>query len=95
MSKIYEVSRCSDQIPWLSSMEKKHGTKESLVSGLTFLHEHKPDKEVFKIQPDGTQEFVDWPEPMYPCIVVNIGSGAFVNFYCFFFKRRILCVCVC
>ena len=55
------------------------------MSGLTFLHEHKPDKEVFKIQPDGTQEFVDWPEPMYPCIVVNIGSGAFVNFYCFLF----------
>jgi len=51
---------------------------ESLVSGLTFLHEHKPDKEVFKIQPDGTQEFVDWPEPMYPCIVVNIGSGVSV-----------------
>ena len=62
------------------------------MSGLTFLHEHKPDKEVFKIQPDGTQEFVDWPEPMYPCIVVNIGSGAFVNFYCLFFKRRILFV---
>lgn len=51
---------------------------ESLVSGLTFLHEHKPDKEVFKIQPDGTQEFVDWPDPLYPCIVVNIGSGVSV-----------------
>ena len=55
---------------------KPRNPKESLVSGLTFLHEHKPNKEVFKIQPDGTQEFVDWPDPMYPCIVVNIGSGA-------------------
>lgn len=52
---------------------------ESLVSGLTFLHEHKPDKEVFKIQPDGTQEFVPWPDPLYPCIVVNIGSGVLAN----------------
>lgn len=51
---------------------------ESLVSGLTFLHKHKPDNEVFKIQPDGTQEFVDWPDPLYPCIVVNIGSGVSV-----------------
>ena len=22
-----------------------------------------------------SQEFVDWPDPMYPCIIVNIGSG--------------------
>ncbi|CAK9070848.1 unnamed protein product [Durusdinium trenchii] len=51
---------------------------ESLVSGLTFLHENKPKDEVFQIMPDGSQVMVDWPDPLYPCIIVNIGSGVSV-----------------
>ncbi|CAE7587111.1 PANK2 [Symbiodinium natans] len=51
---------------------------ESLVSGLALLHHYGPEDEVFQILPDGTKEFVDWPDPMYPCIIVNIGSGVSV-----------------
>lgn len=28
--------------------------------------------------PDGSQVMVDWPDPLYPCIIVNIGSGVSV-----------------
>ena len=28
------------------------------------------------------QEFVDWPDPMYPCIIVNIGSGVSAPWTC-------------
>ncbi|CAE7029200.1 PANK2, partial [Symbiodinium sp. CCMP2456] len=57
---------------------------ESLVSGLAFLHHCGPEDEVFQMPPPSfpgepvTKEFVEWPNPLYPCIIVNIGSGVSV-----------------
>jgi len=57
---------------------------ESLVSGLAFLHHCGPEDEVFQMPPPSfpgeqvAKEFVEWPDPLYPCIIVNIGSGVSV-----------------
>ncbi|CAE8587970.1 unnamed protein product, partial [Polarella glacialis] len=48
---------------------------ESLVSGLTFLHAYGPEDEVFEVVGCGEQRQVEWPSPLFPCIMVNIGSG--------------------
>ncbi|CAE8711371.1 unnamed protein product, partial [Polarella glacialis] len=48
---------------------------ESIVSGISFLHAHGPADEVFEVLPGGEQNTVAWPLPLFPCIIVNIGSG--------------------
>jgi len=48
---------------------------ESLVSGLAFLHDHGPKDEVYEVLVGGHRNQVQWPDPLFPCILVNIGSG--------------------
>lgn len=48
---------------------------ESLVVGLSFLHRHNPIDEVFLVDNEGLKVPVPWPDPLYPCLVVNMGSG--------------------
>jgi type II pantothenate kinase len=48
---------------------------ESRVVGLSFLHRHNPIDEVFLWDNEGLKVPVPWPDPLYPCLVVNMGSG--------------------
>jgi len=48
---------------------------ESLVSGLHFLFERNPNRELYTIGADGAESSSAWPERPYPCLLVNIGSG--------------------
>lgn len=49
---------------------------ESLVTGLAFLHAYGPPGEVFEVDPEsGAEQPTRWPTPLFPCILVNIGSG--------------------
>jgi type II pantothenate kinase len=49
----------------------------SLVDGLHFLFEHGPRDEVFIVNNENAEETVPRPslEDMYPCLLVNMGSG--------------------
>jgi len=51
---------------------------ESLVRGLSFLHDHGPQGEVFLMDPCREEVPADWPAPLLPCLLVNIGSGVSV-----------------
>lgn len=48
---------------------------ESLVRGLAFLHDCGPLDEVFEVNGDGIEKTVTWPPSLFPCLLVNIGSG--------------------
>ncbi|CAK0838205.1 unnamed protein product [Prorocentrum cordatum] len=50
---------------------------ESLVSGLRFLCKHGPDDEVFCVE-DGVHVPMLWPWPLFPCLLVVMGSGVSV-----------------
>jgi len=48
---------------------------ESLVRGLEFLHENMSDGEVFMLGENGEELPAEWPEPFFPYLMVNMGSG--------------------
>jgi len=48
---------------------------ESLVRGLDFLAEHGPEDELFTVGTEATEVPAEWPSPVYPCLIVNMGSG--------------------
>jgi len=48
---------------------------ESLVSGLEFLRIHNHEEEVFMVGEDDCEEECPWPDPFFPCLLVNMGSG--------------------
>ena len=48
---------------------------ESLVSGLEFLHTHQPPGELFMVEEGDVAVPVPWPDPFFPCLLVNVGSG--------------------
>ena len=57
---------------------------QSLVDGLRFLHQHRPTDELFEVISSPSAEgaldwrevtLSNWPEPLYPCILVSFGSG--------------------
>jgi len=47
----------------------------SLVDGLHFLLEHCPRDEIFILNSANVEEIVNLPSAMYPCLLVNMGSG--------------------
>jgi type II pantothenate kinase len=51
---------------------------ESLVSGLRFLCTHGPDDEVFTIDDSDAVVPMMWPWPLFPCLLVVMGSGVSV-----------------
>ena len=49
-----------------------------MVRGLQFLATHGPTDELFTISQHGQVELVEWPEPLYPFLLINLGSGVSV-----------------
>ena len=50
---------------------------QAAVRGLCFLSAHGPDNELFTVGVDGHMP-VAWPRPLFPCVLVNMGSGVSV-----------------
>lgn len=50
---------------------------ESIVKGLVLLHTLKPPGELYTVR-DNTNQEVRWPEPLFPFLLVNMGSGVSV-----------------
>ena len=50
---------------------------QAAVRGLCFLSAHGPDDELFTVGANGHSPVV-WPRPLFPCLLVNMGSGVSV-----------------
>jgi type II pantothenate kinase len=48
---------------------------QAAVHGLGFLAEHGPPHELFTVDAAGGDQCVPWPSPLYPYLLVNLGSG--------------------
>eukprot|EP00240_Pyramimonas_obovata_P001121 CAMPEP_0118935644 /NCGR_PEP_ID=MMETSP1169-20130426/15756_1 /TAXON_ID=36882 /ORGANISM="Pyramimonas obovata, Strain CCMP722" /LENGTH=490 /DNA_ID=CAMNT_0006878703 /DNA_START=78 /DNA_END=1551 /DNA_ORIENTATION=- len=52
---------------------------KAVVDGLLLLNTHGPANELFTVQPGtGAVEELEWPEELFPFLVVNMGSGVSV-----------------
>ena len=51
---------------------------EAVVRGLAFLRPNGPQQELFTIETSGAIVDVPWPTPLYPFLLVNMGSGSSV-----------------
>ena len=51
---------------------------QAAVEGLLFLAAEGPEEELFTVSASGEEVAVAWPEPLFPFLLVNMGSGVSV-----------------
>eukprot|EP00929_Paragymnodinium_shiwhaense_P060252 TRINITY_DN30112_c0_g1_i1.p1 TRINITY_DN30112_c0_g1~~TRINITY_DN30112_c0_g1_i1.p1 ORF type:complete len:559 (+),score=96.66 TRINITY_DN30112_c0_g1_i1:152-1828(+) len=47
----------------------------AVVNGLLFMSKYGPKESIFMVQEDGTSTSLPWPDPLFPFLIVNMGTG--------------------